>query len=264
MNPDDAEQMLHALSTGLDTPGPALKISDRETSRLVGSVLRERAAPPLARKPPRWGRRAAAAVPALLVVAAAAYWISQGAVERAPEPRVRLAPAPSAVASVAPARTRVPELGTPATNEEPGAALAPTPKARPLHTPAAPDAAAPEDLLQRANRLRRKGEWKEAEATYLQITRLQPGTLSAYVALASVGSLRLGRDPRSALALYERARAQNPGGPLDADIRWGIASAHRALGNTQAEQSALEALLRLHPGAPTTDRARTRLRALAR
>lgn len=260
MKPDEAEQMLHSLGAGLDTPGPALKISERETARLVGSVMRERAGTPLERKP-RWGRRAAAAVPALLVVAAAAYWITRGSAERASEPHVRVAVPPRALASVAPAPSWVSPPAAAASPGAAGPALGAAPRVRPLQM--APSLE-PEDLLQRANRLRRKGEWKEAEATYLQVTRVQPGTLSAYVALASVGSLRVGRDPRSALTLYERARAQNPGGPLDADIRWGIASAHRALGNTQAEQTELEALLRVHPGAPTADRARSRLQALKR
>lgn len=287
MSREDTDKMLQALQAGLDTAGPARELTDRQAADLIARVLRQRSMGAIPARKSQWSRAAFAIVPALAAAGAMAYGVvTHHGDARPPRPTVGsggLAPSsqPPAAAprwrSTAPAMddgaARAPAAGSAAPAEVEGGSPelhrggevgAPPagPRARTLKGEPAPAATAPEDLLLVANRLRRNGEWAKAEEKYLEVTRAQPGTLSSYVALASVGSLRLRRDPRSALQAYERARAQNPSGPLDADIRWGIANAQRALGNPGAEQKELEALLRAHPGAPSAERARARLDTL--
>lgn len=292
MSLEDTDKMLQALQVGLDTPGPACELTDREAAELIARVMRQRSlgALPARRRP--WSRAAFAIVPALTAAAAMAYVVATHDSDPPPSGRTprggslapRLQPPAGAPRwrSTAPATNdgpaRPPTAGSSDSAERDegsselrggssggGVGASPAvPRARTLKNEPAASATSPEDLLLVANRLRRNGEWAKAEQKYLEVTRAQPGTLSSYVALASVGSLRLGRDPRSALQAYERARSQNPSGPLDADIRWGIANAQRSLGNASAEQRELEGLLRAHPGAPNAERARARLDSLQR
>jgi hypothetical protein len=266
---EEPDELLRGLRARLDTPGPALPLSERDTAELVDGVLAKHArAGAIGSR--GWRRAALAAAPALVALAAAAYLVRGGAEQ--PSAATNAAPAASVAAPAASMAA-----AAPATPPRIDGAAAPLPR-RDAATPSSPrdrehgsrapadvplTASRPEDLLLQANRFRRKGEWQKAEQKYLEVTRTQPGTLSSYVALASVASLQLQRNPRAALGSYEAARAANPAGPLDADIRWGIARAHHALGNARAERAALEGLLRAHPRSAAADRARDRLRTIS-
>ena len=265
MNPEGAEAMLQALRAGLDAPGPARVISDRQEAQLVTEVMQRSTAGARARKR-SWVPWGLVAVPLVTAAAATAYMSAGGGSNAAPPvgvtPNEPMMPSsvvfvaqPTVIAEQEPTAREFADAAE-TRNVQPEAAALRTTVSR------STTSSAPEDLLLDANRLRRQGEWQKSEAKYLEVTRLQPGTLSAYVAMASVGSLRLTRNPNSALRIYQRARLQRPTGPLDAEIRWGIASAHRALGNSSAERRELEALLRAHPSAATAERARSRLAAL--
>lgn len=124
--------------------------------------------------------------------------------------------------------------------------------------------ATPEDLMKQANEQRRARRWPAAEALYQRVMTEHPGTSAAYVAAIAAASIRLDHlgDPRGALALYRSALRRGPDRALAEEARWGVAEAHRALGNAARERRALEELTRAHPGSPLVPRAEARLRAL--
>ncbi|WP_426751264.1 tetratricopeptide repeat protein [Myxococcus sp. Y35] len=134
----------------------------------------------------------------------------------------------------------------------------PTSAARPLVARAA------EDLLLKANALRSEGRWKDAESLYLRVIRTHPSSLAAYVARVASGSLRLEHlgDARGALHQFKAALRLHPRGVLDQEAQHGIAEAHRALGNREAERSALEDFLSRHPESPLGPSARARVQEL--
>lgn len=124
--------------------------------------------------------------------------------------------------------------------------------------------ATPEDLMKQANEQRRARRWQAAEALYQRVMAEHPGTSAAYVATIAAASIRLDHlgDARGALTLYRRALRRGPDRALAEEARWGLAEAHRALGDTERERRALEELVRAHPGSPLVPRAEARLRAL--
>jgi len=126
--------------------------------------------------------------------------------------------------------------------------------------PAPPSADA---LLDEASRLRGQGRWAEAEAAYQRLIEAHPAHRAAYVARISAASLDLDHLARPARARDRYQAALTQGGPLDAEARWGLARAHRALGDAGAEVEALRALLQHHPKSAHAARARQRLEALA-
>jgi tetratricopeptide (TPR) repeat protein len=208
---------------------------------------------------------AAAAVLAAGTAAAAAWRAT-----RAPAPTRLPAPAvePRAAApSTAPADTEAdaaPPPAPPSVEDEPVLVfdLDDTPVRRPrAPAPANRDA---QDLLARANAARGRRAWADADGLYQQVAKKYPKTAAAHVALTASGALHLEHlgDPRGARALFTRAIAADPTGPLAGEARWGLARAARALGDTDGERAALDELLRKHPDSPHRDRAKARLAEL--
>ncbi|MGD8863178.1 MAG: tetratricopeptide repeat protein, partial [Myxococcales bacterium] len=132
-------------------------------------------------------------------------------------------------------------------------------------SPVRPAPVAAGELLERANHARAAGEYGRAERLYSRAMRRAADPDDAYVATVAAAGLRLEHtgSPRGALALYRRALRARPTGPLSASVRHGIAEAHRALGDREAEAQALRELVARHPGHLLTPRAEARLRALA-
>jgi hypothetical protein len=93
-----------------------------------------------------------------------------------------------------------------------------------------PPFATASDLLAEANRARRESHWERAASLYERVMRSQAD--ESYAATVALASLRLEHfdDPKGALALYERALADRPGGPLASRARAGAARCRRALG----------------------------------
>jgi tetratricopeptide (TPR) repeat protein len=127
------------------------------------------------------------------------------------------------------------------------------------------DALAPDDLLQKANRLRSTGEFAEAAATYSQVYERDPRSLSAYVAEVAAASIELEHlaHPANARKLFERALRTQPAGALDLEARQGLTLSLRDLGDPAAEASALRSLIEHHPSSPAAKRASVRLNELA-
>lgn len=132
-------------------------------------------------------------------------------------------------------------------------------------TPAAPPTSTtPEDLMKQANEQRRTRKWQAAEALYQRVVREHPGTSAAYVAAIAAASIRLDHlgDARGALRLYQGALASGVNRALAEEARWGLAEAHRALGDDAREARALQDFVARHPGSPLIPQARARLGAL--
>jgi len=240
-----------------DTPGPAAARTPAAIRALRAAIV-ERAsgraaalrAPVLARLLP-----AAAALGLTLLVAGGVV----AAVRSYPALRSYFAPAPAApVASprkpeTAPAPARVPGAIEPAAIEP--AASKPVP---------APSPRASADLLARANQLRAQRRWRAAEALYLRVLDERAGVQPSSAAALAAAELRLSQlgRPEGALALFERALALQPDGPLAEQARHGIALSYRALGDRAGETGALEIFLRAHPHSLMRARVEQRLRAL--
>ena len=132
----------------------------------------------------------------------------------------------------------------------------------PIPSPAARESV--EDRLAAANRLRRDKRWSAAAEAYADISRAHPRTDGAYVATVAEAAIRLGHlaAPRVARSLYRRAIQRRPQGSLDAEACFGVAKASRALGDSDAEVSALRRLIAKHPGSIYVATAAARLEAL--
>jgi hypothetical protein len=142
---------------------------------------------------------------------------------------------------------------------------APEPSAPPSSSaPPAPKPLA-EDLLRTANEHRRERRWRDAERTYQKVISGAPGSAAAYSATVAAGSLRLEQlgDPAGALRLFRAALSQRSGGALAEEARWGVAEAHRALGDRAAEAEALRAFVSAHPSSLMASSAQKRLQALS-
>jgi hypothetical protein len=185
-------------------------------------------------------------------------------------------PAPEPPAPPAPANdpTAAPAPEQPLSPPEPEVAEYPRPRpARPERrtsaqtparvAPAAPaEPATPDDLMKQANEQRRARQWRAAEALYQRVMDEHPGASAAHVAAIAAAAIRLDHlgDARGALRLYRTALAG--GRALAEEARWGIAEAHRALGDAAGERRALEDFVARHPGSPLIPQARARLRTL--
>lgn len=223
-NDDDLAQ-LFSLD---DEPGPAKKLSRAEEDALIAAVLA-----PKKVLPRFMGIAAAAAVILFASGAVAAVWFATRVPEVVPPAVVVEQPKKVVIAPrklVIPPEVRVEELPA-----EP--------------TKSAKKASEPEDLLAKANELRGQKNWSAAEKTYSRVVRAYPRSQAAYVAAIAAAALRLEHldDAQGALLLYEKARRLAPKGALDADILFGIAGAHRALGEREEEKRALSHLLRKYP-----------------
>jgi len=250
MNHDDTDRE-HPIDLPLDSfSGPAARMSRRQADELVARVLDEASLPPhLASRRASRGALVAGAVAIAATSAAAALYVRE---RPAPDPVPAVASAPPSPGRAPPPAVRLEDL--PAPEVEPSA---------PPRAPATPAAApkTPEDWLDRANDLRAKGRFVEAERAYARVYEQYPGTGAAYVARVAGASLRLDHlgDASGARRLFEAALRGAPGGALDLEIRQGVARAAARLGDRAAERSALEALVRAHPGSKAAERARERL-----
>ncbi|HMI93543.1 MAG TPA: tetratricopeptide repeat protein [Polyangiales bacterium] len=123
------------------------------------------------------------------------------------------------------------------------------------------EALAPDDLLQKANRLRSLGDFAEAAATYSQVYERDARSLSAYVAQVAAASIELEHlaHPARAKKLFERALRAHPDGALDLEARQGLALSLRDLGDASGEATALRSLVSRHPKSPAAKRAALRL-----
>jgi len=128
------------------------------------------------------------------------------------------------------------------------------------------DIAVAGDLLERANRLRAEHRWRAAERLYTRVFSGHPAVLQARSAMVAAASLRLEHlnDARGALRLYQRVVGETAAtGDLAEEALWGVAEAHRVLGNTAAETKTLERFLSAYPNSVLAPRARQRLAAMS-
>ncbi|HEX6244295.1 MAG TPA: tetratricopeptide repeat protein, partial [Polyangiales bacterium] len=140
---------------------------------------------------------------------------------------------------------------------------APAPAPAPAVVPL-PARARTRDLLREANTLRARGNYARAERVYASIARsaAEPGEVeAATIAAAELRLEKLG-DPHGALVLFRSALARRPESALSEEARFGLARCQRALGDGDAEASALRVFLADHPGSVLAPRARARLQAL--
>jgi len=243
-----------------DRSGPAPRISRERAMAMVETAMAE-LPPPMAapRKTAGLTRGALAAAAVVLGVvggAAAARWYFA---DRTPAPPVA-APAPSAPAPAAKLAEPEPE---PVTIEVIAPAEDPA-ESNERSRSNTVEHAAPEDLLQKANRLRTIGRFRDAAQTYSAVSERYPKTLSAYVsqvAAASIELEHLGNAGR-ARRLFERALREHPEGALDLEARQGLATALRDLGQEKAEIAVLRQLIEIHAGSPAARRATERLHEL--
>jgi tetratricopeptide (TPR) repeat protein len=245
-----------------DTPGPAFPLPAERGEQLARAAVRR----VRTRRSPRLALQAAAsALLALGLAGAAAAAVTSYLSRERPDVGV------DAAARGSDDRERPLRPGERA--DKPAAAapavIAPAPAALEPVSVLTPDAISvrsagkerSRDLLRRANALRARGAFREAERMYSDVARSAADRDDAYAAGVAAASLRLeqlGR-PESALALFREALRQRPRGALAEEARRGIAECHRALGDTQAEVRALRELLAAHPSTLLRSRAQARL-----
>ncbi len=211
---DKLLNQLQLLERGLDEPGPALPLSPERERAMLDAALGARVVPLASTR----GLRVAIAVALVAVGAAAGLGVwrltRSESSERAASPAAPPARSPAQLPPTTPANQ--PEHAPAAAPE----AAAPTPEAA-LRAPtralpsSSADAAQEGDLLKQANDLRRTGDFGGAEQLYRQVISRYPQTASAYVAMSSVASLILNRDPAGAVEMYRSARRARPAGALD-------------------------------------------------
>lgn len=250
-----------------DRPGPAPRISRERALAMVETAMA--ALPPPVAAPKRWtaGSKYGAVAAAVLFgvvggVAAARWYFADPAPARAPVEAPKAVEAPKPAVAPAPVQEALPVQPKAA---EPVKAE----RAEPEVEEAAPRGvdrgrAAPEDLLQKANRLRTQGRFREAAQTYSAVSDRYPKTLSSYVAQVAAASIELEHlsHPAKARRLFERALKEHPEGALDLEARQGLATALRDLGQEEDEVDALRRLIDVHPASPAAKRAALRLAEL--
>jgi hypothetical protein len=148
----------------------------------------------------------------------------------------------------------------------PAPTLVPRPEPAPAPIVVVPEDLPPADLLAFANERRTRRAWREADEFYRATISRFPGTDAAVVAGVASASLHLQHlgDAAGALAAFQRTLGARPSGPVAEEARWGMAEAHRALGDAAAEALALRDFLRHHPASALAPSAERRLRRLAR
>jgi tetratricopeptide (TPR) repeat protein len=237
-------------------PGPAQRIGETQAAALVEAALAREAGAGRSTPSRAWRYAAAAAILCALAGVSAAALLRVRSGRLPPDRLAPVAPAPAAAApGTAAASPRVdPPAELPATDGPPAAG-----PARAGRAPAGVD------LLERANRLRRRGQWRRAERLYARVAATGGEAWTRYIAGAAAASIELDQleDPRTALDLYRRALALRPGGELEVEILWGIAACERALGQPDAEEVALRELVARHPAPALDARAQRRLAELA-
>lgn len=262
-----------------DGPGPARPLSPAESQALVRRTLELHFAAPTRRVSP-WAIAASVIFFLAASSATAAWWIGQRRQEaRIPTPAATVtpprAPVTTETTAAAPATPTPTESARQLANE-PEAPIevddvAPTPKKRgprkatpPRPGPGPSPNTQAADLLAEANALLAKGEVREAESRYVAVTVRFPGSPSAYVAWVAAAGLRLEhqKDPTRAERAYQQALGLDRRGPLDPEIRYGLAECYRALGKVEEERAALTAFLAGRPSGPRKARAERRLAEL--
>lgn len=234
-------------------PGPALWLSPQATEALAQATLKAHAAKQGARRARVWQLAAgftlffglSAGVSAALLLRSPTK--PEGARLSAPQ----FHPAPQPFETPPITENLTPEELV----QEPARHTAPSkPKLR-VHSAA--------DVLAMANHLRSQGQWQQAAQAYGKAIALHPRSSEGYAALIAAAALYREKlkDPKRSLALYRRALASKPNGPLAQEARWGIAQAHRQLGQRQAEAEALRTFLQHHPDSVWAAQAQQRLRA---
>lgn len=140
-------------------------------------------------------------------------------------------------------------------------AAAGSPKAGEPRAPKAPSA---NELLAEARDRRASGDFSGAIAAYERLIVGHPDAPVSRAALVSLGQLYLdqGGNPGRGLELFGRYLASARSGALAQEASFGVAAAHRALGDTAAERAALEAFLRDFGGSNQAPRAAARLAEL--
>jgi tetratricopeptide (TPR) repeat protein len=254
-----------------DGDGPAARIDAAAAARIVENALAGAVAAAPQRSPQRPRMRKAgwllAAALVLTGSAAAMYAVQRAAqpTEHAQQPAphdMQQVPAPAATPEVAAAPAAPVEQPAKAAAPAPVTAVAPEQHATAPRVPARASGA--DDLLQRANRFRGDGDYRNAEHTYLRAVAANPHGLTAYTARVAAAGLRLERfgDAAGALQLYKEALRTQPAGSLTPEIHEGMAHAYRALGRAADERRALQALLSDQASGPAAERARARLQVL--
>jgi tetratricopeptide (TPR) repeat protein len=175
---------------------------------------------------------------------------------RAPRPKVR---AEGALARPTELPALTVEAEPPDVDGAEGGVVARMARAAPPHEKSEPD-----DLLQRANRLRAEGSFRAAADTYAQVFDRYPRSLSAYAAQVAAASIALEHldKPEQARRLFDGALRAHPHGALDLEARQGLCLALRELGRSAEEARSLRALIQEHRGSPAARRAAARLAAL--
>ena len=159
--------------------------------------------------------------------------------------------------------TKVEEPAPTASVEGTSVAELPDAPAPRVVAPPAKSAEQTADLLREANRLRARGQWAEAAATYRKVIDLGPDSAEAYPADVALGNLELQQGRAlPALARYEHALGKHPNGALSEEARWGRARALRSAGRTAEERAALEDFRKRHPDSPLAPVAAQRLAEL--
>jgi tetratricopeptide (TPR) repeat protein len=254
-----------------EAPGPASKLAVKQADLLIEGALDawefDRRQPARATAPAvsSWLPRLAAAAALIATVvtgaAAARYFLWSSA-------DVATEPPPSEPPRARLARPNTPVLPAPVP-EDPVAEPEPADPVQDARTPnrraERVRQAQAEDLLARANALRGRSQWPDAERAYLEVSRRYPDTPSAYVAQVAAAALRLDKldDAHGARRLYARALAARPQGNLTLEIRQGLARAARRLGDMAGEIVALTDIVERHPDTPAAAQARNRLEALS-
>jgi tetratricopeptide (TPR) repeat protein len=250
-----------------DRPGPARRISREQGLSVIENALDIWQGELLAAPRKRSALPAIAVAASLLLAlvggASAARWYFGKAEPKAQVEALHKAPARARRATLP---TELPEVTLEADQPEPEAReehVTARRSAAPVHEREAK--AEPDDLLQRANRLRAEGRFQSAADTYAQVYERYPRSLSAYaaqVAAASIELEHLGK-PDHARKLFESALRSHPKGALDLEARQGLSLSLRDLGRDRDEVSSLRALIRDHGESPAARRAEARLKELS-
>jgi tetratricopeptide (TPR) repeat protein len=243
--------------------GPALPINDAAAAAIIGGALERAFGAPgggggggAGGGAGGFGAKLAGGVLAAAAVAGIVWWIVK------PDERMqRAASVPIPVAPAAEVLPLPPEEKAPIPEVEVVIPVpAPEKPARPREEkPVAEPTKSVEDLMAEANAARKAKQWKKADALYLEVVRDHAKSASAQVALVASATLHLEHlgDPKGALQRF-RAAIGRVSGPLAEEARYGLAEAHRALGDDAAEAKALDDFLRHHADSPLADRARSR------
>ena len=257
--PDELRQMFPLD----DAPGPAVARSSAASGNLVENALRAAGAPVAATAgldAALIGMTASGVVAGLVAVGLSAQvWIAPRVELTANSPQRAAAPIVLADDTVTVVETEADEAHEETEIEEPTQS---TRVAMPSQPSSSPSRHSAEDRLAEANRLRAARAWRRAERMYRSVAAADPGSQAAYAALVAAGGLNLDhlRRPREALDLYRRAARR--AGPLDDQVRRGVARSLERLGRRDAAAREWEELATTHPQSVLAEVARRRAEEL--